>query len=164
MEISVFFFSLNKKSVNNATVIFFSNITGKSSLSNKWDFYEFSAAQVRIFRNTGQLYGPVRFSHLFGDMYVRFWEQPCWQQSPVHPALGTQVIPIKVACVVYWGWGRASQTWRSLKKLGSLRPESAQNKSEIHCVTFMARCFNFYSLLVCMFYKINFHMQYSYSL
>lgn len=27
---------------------------------------------------------------------------------------GDQVIPIKAACVVYWGWGRASQIWRRL--------------------------------------------------
>lgn len=26
------------------------------------------------------------------------------------PLQGDQVIPIKAACVVYWGWGRASQT------------------------------------------------------
>lgn len=27
-------------------------------------------------------------SHLCGGMYVRFWELPCWQQRPVHPASG----------------------------------------------------------------------------
>lgn len=60
--------------------------------------------------------------------FARFWELPCWQQSPVHPVSGNQVIPIKVACVVYWGWGRASQTWRNL---GSLWPESGQNNSQV---------------------------------
>ena len=30
------------------------------------------------------------------------------------PLQGDQVIPIRAACVVYWGWGRASQTWMSL--------------------------------------------------
>lgn len=62
---------------------------------------------------------------------ARFWELPCWQQSPVHPVSGNQVIPIKVACVVYWDWGRASQTWRNL---GSLWPESGQNNSQVQLI------------------------------
>lgn len=33
---------------------------------------------------------------------ARFWELPCCQQSSVHPVSGNQVIPINVACVVYW--------------------------------------------------------------
>lgn len=39
--------------------------------------------------------------HLGGGKHIRLSELQYSQQSPVHPASGNQVIPIKVACVVY---------------------------------------------------------------
>lgn len=74
---------------------------------------------------------------------ARFWELPRCQQSPVHPVSGNQVIPIKVACVVYWGRGRTSQTWRNL---GTLWPESAQNNSQVQLIKPALILFFFYCM------------------
>lgn len=66
--------------------------------------------QVRIFWRDGPSYGVCGPAKSF---------ETCQVLRAENKALfillqGDQVIPIKVACVVYWGWGRSSQTWSSL--------------------------------------------------
>lgn len=56
----------------------------------------------------------LRLSHL-GDMSCQVLVCcHAGNKAPFIPPQDDQMIPIRAACVVYWGWGRASQTWRIL--------------------------------------------------
>lgn len=55
----------------------------------------------------------LKSSHLFGDISGS-GSRHAGNKALFILLQGDQVIPIKAACVVYWGWGRVSQTQRSL--------------------------------------------------